>query len=97
MASYLVERYLPGRSVEDIRGAIVRLENVAREMGEEGIVVRYLGSAFIPSEEACFCEFEGPSPESVAEANERAGFPFARVLDLLRLGVAGAEQPTPEG
>jgi hypothetical protein len=90
VASYLVERYLPGRSVVDIQAAITRLETVAQEMVEEGVTVRYLGSAFIPSEEACFCQFEGPSPESVAEANVRAGFPFARILSLLRLGAAGS-------
>jgi hypothetical protein len=32
--SYLVERYVPGRSVEKIREAIVRLETVAEQMAE---------------------------------------------------------------
>jgi Nickel responsive protein SCO4226-like len=80
MAGYLVERYLPGLSAADVHAAIRRMTAVAEEMAAGGIPIRYLTSAFIPEEEACFCQFDAPSREAVAEANERAAFPYARIL-----------------
>jgi Protein of unknown function (DUF4242) len=80
MAGYLVERYLPGLTAADVHAAIRRMTAVADEMAAEGIPIHYVTSAFIPEEEACFCQFEAPSSEAVAAANERAAFPYARIL-----------------
>jgi Nickel responsive protein SCO4226-like len=78
--SYLVERYLPGFSAGEVRAATQRLRAVAEQMTAEGTAIRYLSSAFVPEEESCFCQLEAPSPEVLALANERAAFPFARIL-----------------
>jgi hypothetical protein len=78
--SYLVERYLPGLSTDEVRAATQRLRAVAEQMTEEGTTIRYLSSAFVPEEESCFCQLEAPSREAVAAANDRAAFPFARIL-----------------
>lgn len=72
---FLVERYLPGMSTESMRAGAARAQSAAA-----GTAVRYLGSTVIPEEEACFCTFEAPSAEAVAEVNERAAFPFARIV-----------------
>jgi hypothetical protein len=45
--------------------------------------VRYLGSTIVPGDEACFCQFEGPSEAAVAEANTRAGVPFDRIVEAV--------------
>ena len=91
MAVYLVERYLPGLIAADVRAAVRRATAVAEEMAAEGVPIRYLTSAFIAEEEACFCQFEAPSREAVAAANERAAFPYARILvvDLASGGQRG--------
>jgi len=78
--SYLVERYLPGLSADEVHAATQRLEAVTKEMAAEGITIRYLSSAYVAEEESCFCQLEAPSREAVAAANERAAFGFARVL-----------------
>ena len=80
MPDYLVERYLPGLTPADVHAAIRRTTAVAEEMAADGIPIRYLTSAFIADEEACFCQFKALSRETVAEANERAAFPYARIL-----------------
>jgi hypothetical protein len=80
MAGYLVERYLPGLTAADVHAAIRRMTVIAEEMATEGTPIRYLTSAFIPEEEACFCQFEAPSRDAVAAANDRASFPYARIL-----------------
>lgn len=79
MPSYLVERYLPDLSADEVHAAVQRLRTVSEQMAAEGTTIRYLSSAYIAEEESCFCQLEAPSREAVAAANERAGFPFARI------------------
>jgi hypothetical protein len=73
---YVVERYLPGLSRSDLLHGLSRLELDAAE----GPAVRYLGSTIVLGDEACFCQFEGPSEEAVAEANRTAGLSFDRIV-----------------
>ena len=42
--------------------------------------MRYLGSTIVLGDEACFCQFEGPSEAAVAEANRKAGLSFDRIV-----------------
>ena len=60
-----------------------RLEPAIEELRDEGAVVRHLGSTIVLGDEACFCEFDGPSEAAVAEANRRAGLPFDRIVPAL--------------
>ncbi len=80
---YVVERYLPGLSRADLLPGLSRLEPAIQELHGEGSDVRYLGSTIVLEDEACFCEFEGPSETAVAEANRRAGLPFDRIVPAL--------------
>jgi hypothetical protein len=77
---YVVERYLPGVSSSELERALVVLRRTTREMRGEGTPVRYLGSTIVSDDEACFCQFEGPSQAAVAEANRRAGVAFDRIV-----------------
>ena len=77
---YVVERYLPGLDQRELRRSLGRLRKATEELRSEGIPVRYLGSTIVASDEACFCQFEGPSEAAVAEANRRAGVPFNRIV-----------------
>ena len=69
---YVVERYLPGLSRSGLLHGLSRLERESE--------VRYLGSTIVLGDEACFCQFEGPSEAAVAEANRRAGLSFDRIV-----------------
>jgi hypothetical protein len=77
--SYLVERYLPGLSEAELRSGLERAQALCHELSAEGIDVRYLGSIFLPVEEACFCRFESDGAETVVEVNQRAQLAFARI------------------
>jgi Protein of unknown function (DUF4242) len=77
---YLVDRYLPGATDDDVATAALRLAAASEQMTAEGIPVRYLGTTFIAADETCFCEFEARTRETVEWANERANVPFARIL-----------------
>lgn len=85
MGTYMVERYLPGISEEDLHTAIGRVKAAAAQLQAEGVAVGYLGSTFAPADECCFCLFTGPSQAAVREANERAEFPHARIVPAVRI------------
>jgi Protein of unknown function (DUF4242) len=95
--TYLVERYLPGLSHAELLAAAARVSAAGAELTAEGLPVRYLGSLVVPGEEACFCEFEGPSVEAVELANHRAGVPFARVLPVRRISSGDVSEPQRRG
>ena len=81
MNRYMVERYLPGITAGQLDEARRRLAAAALELAAQGVEVRYIGSTFIPEEESCFCRFEGPAAADVRRACERAGVPFARIVE----------------
>ena len=83
---YVVERYLPGVSRAELERQLERLEHVTR-----GTQVEYLGSTIVPDDEACFCQFDGPSEEAIADANRRAGLPFDRIVAGIALTPMGRE------
>lgn len=84
MNSYLVERYLPGLSETEVRRGLERAQAACADLAAAGTAIRYVWSIFLPLEEACFCRFDSEHAETVAQANERAQVPFARIT----LGVA---------
>lgn len=100
MSSYLVERYLPGMSEAELRAGLARVDAICVELREAGTDVRYLGSIFLPLEEACFCRFDGDRPEAVAQVNERAQLAFARITAGVAIapdrGLLSATHPTME-
>jgi len=85
MDTYMVERYLPGMSEQKLRAAIGRVQAAAAQLQAEGIAVRYLGSTFTPQDQCCFCLFAAPSRATVLEANQRAGFPLARIVAAVHI------------
>lgn len=85
MPKYMVERFLPQITNEQLVAAAARAKSTTAQMTEEGTPIRYLRSIFIPGEEKCFCLFDAPSAELVEEANERAQIPFDRVVEALHI------------
>jgi hypothetical protein len=84
---FVVERYLPGLDQERLVGLLGNLGRVTQDLRAEGTAVRYLGSTIVPGDEACFCQFDGASEAAVAEANERAGLPFDRIVAAVAVPV----------
>ena len=81
----MVERDLPGITVEQLGAA----QKAAIEKGKEftaiGKDVRYIRSIFVPGESKCMCLFEASSPDLVREVNEAAQIPFTRIKEALDL------------
>jgi uncharacterized protein DUF4242 len=90
---YVVERYLPGLHRSDLLSGLSRLE-LLRDQAERPAEVHYLGSTIVLGDEACFCQFEGPSSDAVAEVNRQAGLPFDRIVPAVTVHPKGAEMST---
>lgn len=90
---YVVERYVPGVPRPELERALVPLGAVTEQMRSEGTPVRWLGSTIVPQDEACFCQFDGPSEAAVAEANRRARIAFDRIV----CAVAVTPRAQPDG
>ena len=88
---YVVERYLPGLLRSGLLRGLSRLEQLEDQTDEEQLV-RYLGSTIVLKDEACFCQFEGPSEAAVAEANRIAGLPFDRIVPAVTVKPRGEDR-----
>ncbi len=80
MPVFMVERDLPGITMEELASAQKRAIQVGKQLTAEGREVRYIRSMFVPGESKCMCLFEAPTPDNVREANERAQIPFTRIV-----------------
>jgi len=80
LATFLVERYWPGVTADEVRATGVRLQEVVEVLDREGTHLRYLSSTLIEQEESVFMVFHGRSAEDVAEVSRRSGVPFDRIL-----------------
>ncbi len=85
MPKYMVERYLPGITSDQLSAAAARAKSTTAQMSEEGTPIRYLRSTFVPSEEKCYCLFDGPSADAVEQANKRADIPYERVVEAMHI------------
>ena len=85
MAVYLVERDLPGITMEQLAGAQRAAIETSRRFSGEGQPARYLRSVFAPGEGRCYCLFEAPDAGRVREVNAAAGLPFTRIVEALDL------------
>jgi len=83
--TYLVERYLPGRDRDWLVARLARLQQA------DG-TVRYLGSIYIASDEACLCRFEATDAQDVNDVNALAGLPVSRIVPVTEFtpGAAGS-------
>jgi hypothetical protein len=85
MPVYMVERNLPGITMDQLAGAQKAAIETGKRMSAEGKPVRYIRSMFVPGEARCMCLFEAPNAHLVAEANETAKIPFVRIVEALDL------------
>jgi len=89
--AYLVERYVPPTTAGELVVSTARVADMCRDTDADGDGVAYLYSAYLPTEDTCFCLFGAASAAAVRALNERAGFTFDRITDAhLLLGVHAA-------
>ena len=85
MAVYMVERDLPGVTMDQLAAAQKAAIETGQQLTDEGKNVRYIRTTFVPNEARCMCLFEADSAELVREVNETAQIPFTRIVEALDL------------
>ncbi len=85
MTVYMVERKLPGVTIDVLAAAQRRAIDTAADMSQQGTPVRYLRSTFVPEESSCMCLFDAGSADVVEQLNRKAEIPFDRVVEALDL------------
>jgi hypothetical protein len=81
MPVFMVDRDLPGISMNDLAGA--QQAAIAASTDD----VRYLRSVWVPGDSHCMCLFEAPDADRVTALNDAAGLPYRRVVEALDLGI----------
>jgi hypothetical protein len=85
MAIYMVDRELPGVTMDQLGAAQKAAIETGRKFTEEGKNVRYIRTTFVPGEAHCMCLFEADNADLVREVNEAAQIPFTRIVEALDL------------
>ena len=85
MAVYMVERELPGVTMDQLAAAQQAAIETGQQFTAEGKNVRYIRTTFVPNEAHCMCLFEADNADLVREVNERAQIPFTRIVEALDL------------
>lgn len=88
MPVYMVDRHLPGITLEQLAGAQQAAISTSQQFVHEGKPVRYIRSTFVPEEARCMCLFEAPNAERVREVNDAAKLPYTRIIEALDLSPA---------
>ena len=81
MRVYMVDRSLPGITMDQLAGAQQAAIATSERFTSEGTPVRYLRSMYVPDEAHCMCLFEAQDAEHVKAVNEAANIPFTRIVE----------------
>jgi hypothetical protein len=85
MAVYLVDRDLPGITVDGLAALQRATLATCQDFTAAGTPVRYLHGLFVPGEARCLCLFEADDEATVVAVNDTAHLPFTRVVEALDL------------
>jgi Protein of unknown function (DUF4242) len=85
MPVYMVERILPGATVESVRDIQRAAEEACGAFAADGNAVRYLQCTFVPGESRCRCLFEAASGDLVQQMNDTAQIPYSRIMLAIEL------------
>ena len=85
MAVYMVERDLPGITLEQLGGAQKAAIETSEEFTSRGKQVRYIRSTYVPGDSKVMCLFEASGQQLVEEVNHSANIPFTRVVEAMDL------------
>jgi hypothetical protein len=96
MATYLVERSLPGLTNKHLIALQHALTEASRRLSASGSPVHYRGSTFLPARSRCFCIFDASGIALVKTVNETAQAPFIAVEEAIVLSAASIESITGE-
>lgn len=85
MRTFLIERDLDGISATDLHGLVAASQRQVARMREEGDLVHYLGSTFLPGEGLCYCLYQAKDETVLSALNRAARLPVTRIVPAIAL------------
>lgn len=85
MSVFLVDRSLPGITLEQLAGAQKAAIETSERFSAAGTPVRYIRTAWVPGEARVMCLFEANSASDVERVNDEAQIPYSRVVEAMDL------------
>ena len=85
MSVYMVERELPGVTMDQLAAAQRAAIETGQRFTSEGKNVRYIRTTFVPGDARCMCLFEADNADLVREVNDAAQIPYTRVTEAMDL------------
>ena len=82
MPEFLAERYEPGLTMAAVEAAVGALGAAAVSLASAGGDVCFLGTTFVPGDEAAFSQFSGTSAAVVAAVHHLAEIPYERIVEV---------------
>jgi Protein of unknown function (DUF4242) len=98
---FLVERYLPPTAAETLSASVARAAQLCALSAESGAEsgsaseVQYLQSAYLPTEDTCFCLFRAATADAVRALNDEADFALDRITAGVLLFPTNPANPAP--
>jgi V8-like Glu-specific endopeptidase len=85
MSVYMVERELPGISLDQLAGAQKAAIDTSKQFTKEGKPVEYIRSMYVPGDERVMCLFKAENADTVRQVNDTAKIPYKRVVEAMDL------------
>lgn len=79
MATFIVDRAVPGMTADVLAEAQRCLHAAARRISADGAQVRYVRCTYVPDQQRCLDLFEAADAEVVRRVNDIAQLPFRSV------------------
>ena len=95
IATFLVERYWPGVTVEQFTDAATRLDEAVTRLREGGTAIRTVSSTLVPVDEAAYWVVEAASADLVEVAFRQADVSVERIVGALDGRTAAAWRREP--
>jgi hypothetical protein len=96
LATFIVDRVVPGLTTELLLEAQRLLYQAARRVSRGADTVRYVRCTFVAEEQRCICLFEAPSAEVVRQVNDIAQVPFRRIQPATEFSAPGTRTESAE-
>lgn len=85
MSVYMVERELPGISMDQLAGAQKAAIDTSKQFTKEGKPVEYIRSMYVPGDDKVMCLFKAENADTVRQVNDKAKIPYKRVVEAMDL------------
>ncbi len=83
--TFLVERYISPDAAVELAASSARLARLCANPALTAPRVSYQYSAYLPTEDTCFCLFRAASVDAVRALNDQADFGLDRIIAAVRL------------